>query len=44
VRTGQLDNTSLTLRDLVQIRQAFVSSLQGIYHPRVDYEPEVIRS
>jgi hypothetical protein len=44
VRTGQLDNTSLTLRDLVQIRQAFISSLQGIYHPRVDYEPEVIRS
>jgi hypothetical protein len=44
VRTGQLDNTSLTLRDLVQIRQAFVSSLQGIYHPRVDYEPDVIRS
>ncbi|NJN65994.1 MAG: HDIG domain-containing protein [Chloroflexaceae bacterium] len=32
VRSGQLDNTSLTLRDLVRIRQAFITSLKSIYH------------
>jgi hypothetical protein len=44
VRSGQLDKTSLTLRDLVLIREAFVSSLQGIYHPRVEYTPQVVKS
>ncbi len=44
VRSGQLDNTSLTLRDLVRIRQAFVNSLQGIYHPRVEYAPQMVKS
>jgi hypothetical protein len=43
VRSGQLDNTHLTLRDLVLIRQAFISSLQGIYHPRVEYAPQTVR-
>ncbi|MCU0495016.1 MAG: HDIG domain-containing protein [Chloroflexaceae bacterium] len=40
VRDGQLDETPLTLRDLVLIRQTFVTSLQSIYHPRVDYSPQ----
>ncbi len=44
VRSGQLDNTALTLHDLVLIREAFVSSLQGIYHPRVDYAPQIVKS
>jgi hypothetical protein len=43
VRSGQLDNTHLTLRDLVLIRQAFTSSLQGIYHPRVEYAPQMVK-
>lgn len=43
VRSGQLDNTPLTLRDLSLIRQAFVNSLQGIYHPRVDYVPPIVK-
>lgn len=43
MRSGQLDNTSLTLRDLALIRQAFVNSLQGIYHPRVDYAPPMMK-
>jgi hypothetical protein len=44
VRSGQLDNTHLTLRDLVLIREAFISSLQGIYHPRVEYAPQMIKA
>ncbi len=39
VRSGQLDECPLTLNDLARIRQAFVNTLQGIYHPRVDYTP-----
>jgi hypothetical protein len=34
----------LTLRDLITIRQVFVNNLQSIYHPRVDYAPQVVRS
>ena len=39
VRSGQLDECPLTLHDLARIRQAFITTLQGIYHPRVDYTP-----
>lgn len=39
VRSGQLDECPLTLQDLARIRQAFITTLQGIYHPRVDYTP-----
>ncbi|MCG8352277.1 MAG: HDIG domain-containing protein [Chloroflexales bacterium] len=44
VRDGQLDETPLTLRDLITIRQVFVNNLQSIYHPRVDYAPQIVRS
>lgn len=43
LRSGQLDNTSLTLRDLVLIRQTFVTSLQSIYHPRTEYVRQRMR-
>jgi len=33
----QLDDTSLTLHDLKLIRQSFVSTLKGMYHPRIHY-------
>jgi putative nucleotidyltransferase with HDIG domain len=36
-KNGQLDDTSLTLRDLHQITESFTSSLQGSYHPRIAY-------
>jgi putative nucleotidyltransferase with HDIG domain len=39
---GDLDECDLTLRDLEQIREVFVSILQGVYHPRLQY-PEEIR-
>ncbi len=44
VQSGQLDHTPLTLHDIVLIRQAFITSLQGIYHPRVEYAPQLVRA
>jgi putative nucleotidyltransferase with HDIG domain len=42
---GQLDESELTLHDLEEIRQAFVSVLQGVFHPRVKYpEPVTIKT
>jgi putative nucleotidyltransferase with HDIG domain len=34
---GQLDDTLLTLRDLNLITESFVTTLRGIYHPRIQY-------
>lgn len=34
---GQLDECDLSLRDIDQIRQAFLEVLLGIYHPRMEY-------
>ena len=34
---GQLDNTSLTMQDLKVIEESFVSTLRGVYHPRIAY-------
>jgi len=36
----QLDECDLTLRDLDQVRGAFVKILQGVFHPRVKYPEE----
>jgi putative nucleotidyltransferase with HDIG domain len=33
----QLDESGLTLKELEAIRKAFVSVLQGVYHPRLQY-------
>lgn len=33
----QLEESGLTFRDLSSIRQAFIETLQGIYHPRLQY-------
>lgn len=37
---GQLDACDLTLRNLDEIRQSFLSVLKGIYHPRIQYPAE----
>jgi cyclic-di-AMP phosphodiesterase PgpH len=37
LQSGQLDECPLTIRDIAIIKQSFVNTLQGIYHPRVDY-------
>lgn len=34
---GQLDNCDLTLKDLNKIKNAFIKSLMGIYHHRIEY-------
>ncbi len=34
---GQLDDCDLTLKDLDKIRKAFLKSLNGIYHQRIEY-------
>lgn len=37
ITQGELDESELTLRDLARIRDIFVSTLQGIRHPRIEY-------
>jgi hypothetical protein len=37
----QLEDTDLTLRDLQAIRESFVNTLRGVFHPRVQY-PEAL--
>jgi hypothetical protein len=34
---GQLDECPLTMSDLDKVRESFVTTLQGIYHPRLRY-------
>jgi len=34
---GQLAHVDLTLKDLDTVRRSFVSTLKGIYHPRITY-------
>lgn len=34
---GQLDDTGLTMRDMSMTIESFVSTLRGIYHPRILY-------
>lgn len=36
-KEGQLDHTTLTLRDLNMIVESFVTTLRGTYHPRIQY-------
>lgn len=38
--SGELDECDLTLRDLDRIREAFVSVLKGVFHPRIQYPTE----
>jgi putative nucleotidyltransferase with HDIG domain len=37
VASRQLDDTTLTLRDLDEITDSFTGTLRGIYHPRIQY-------
>jgi membrane-associated HD superfamily phosphohydrolase len=37
VAWGQLDECPLTIADLDQARESFVTTLQGMYHPRLRY-------
>jgi membrane-associated HD superfamily phosphohydrolase len=41
IADGQLDECPLTLHDIDVIRASFVHTLQGVFHPRIEYpEPK----
>jgi hypothetical protein len=42
VEDGQLDEAELTLRNLAQIKEAFVQQLLGMYHTRIQYPDNVV--
>ncbi|MEX2426344.1 MAG: HDIG domain-containing metalloprotein, partial [Thermomicrobiaceae bacterium] len=42
IEDGQLDECDLTIRQIEDIRKIFVSILEGVYHPRIEY-PEAAR-
>jgi cyclic-di-AMP phosphodiesterase PgpH len=42
IEDGQLDECDLTIRQIEEIRRIFVSILEGVYHPRIEY-PETTR-
>ncbi len=42
-KSGQLDESRLTLNDLKQIKDIFIEMLQAIYHPRINYEDAIAR-
>ncbi len=44
VAWGQLDECSLTLHDLEQIRDSFTLTLQGVFHSRVHYPDQNVQS
>lgn len=44
IREGQLDEAAITLRDLDQIRTAFLQVLQGLYHTRIKYPTPRLQS
>lgn len=37
LKTGQLEDCDLTLKDLSKIRRCFLKTLNGIYHQRIEY-------
>ncbi len=41
---GQLNNTSLTLKDLDFITDSFTNNLMGVYHPRVVYPSDRVKT
>jgi cyclic-di-AMP phosphodiesterase PgpH len=42
VEDAQLDDADLTLRDIAQIKDAFVGQLLGMYHSRIKYPDNVV--
>jgi cyclic-di-AMP phosphodiesterase PgpH len=40
---GQLDDAELTLKNIAQIKEAFVAQLLGMYHSRIKYPDNVVR-
>jgi cyclic-di-AMP phosphodiesterase PgpH len=42
VEDGQLDDAELTLKNIAQIKEAFVQQLLGMYHSRIKYPENVV--
>jgi cyclic-di-AMP phosphodiesterase PgpH len=42
VEDGQLDDADLTLKNIAQIKDAFVGQLLGMYHSRIKYPDNVV--
>lgn len=42
VEDGQLDDADLTLKNIAQIKEAFVGQLLGMYHSRIKYPDNVV--
>jgi membrane-associated HD superfamily phosphohydrolase len=42
VEDGQLDDADLTLKNISQIKDAFVGQLLGMYHTRIKYPDNVV--
>ena len=40
IKEGQLDECDLTLRQIEQIKEAFIPILNGIHHGRIEYPGE----
>ncbi|MGQ9888737.1 MAG: HD family phosphohydrolase [Aggregatilineales bacterium] len=41
VEAGELDDSGLTLQEIKTIRQVFVEMLQAVFHPRINYPPDL---
>src|SRR4029078_2308994 len=44
IADGQLDDVDLTLHDLQLIRESFVNTLKGVFHPRIEYPKDEKRA
>ena len=42
IEDGQLDDAELTLKNIAQIKEAFVGQLLGMYHSRIKYPDNVV--
>jgi len=42
VEDGQLDDAELTLKNITQVKEAFVGQLLGMYHSRIKYPDNVV--
>jgi hypothetical protein len=37
IKSGELNDTQLTMHDLNLVATSFVETLRGVYHPRIEY-------
>jgi len=44
IKDKQLNNCDLTFKDLDKIKECFLKALKGIYHQRIEYPTEKIRT